>query len=91
MKKINGKRDLYQKLKLINQLREDPEKLASIASMVIEMAEFREKELTGKNGKIKIPSVFSFKRHSMFKAFFIRQTEKAHNIIKQLESKNNVD
>jgi hypothetical protein len=70
-----------ERLKFIGEIRANPETAAAVASIVLELAEFKKRELTNKKGKHTTPGLLSFKRLKVFRAFFVFQAERANKLI----------
>lgn len=69
------------RLKFIAEVRANPELAAAVASIVLELAEYNERELTSKKGVAQVPGLLNFRSLSAFKAFFSFQSSRASNII----------
>jgi hypothetical protein len=70
-----------ERLKFIGEIRANPETAAAVASIVLELAEFKKRELTNEKGKPTTPGLLSFKRLKVFRAFFVFQAERANKLI----------
>lgn len=72
-----------ERLEFIRAIRHDPQLAAAAGDLILNLAEFSERELARKKGKLKAPSLLSFKRVRTFKAFFTFQASRANSIIRK--------
>lgn len=70
-----------ERLKFIAEIRANPETAAAAASIILELAEFKKRELINEKGRPTTPSLLSFKRLKVFRAFFVFQAERANKLI----------